>query len=90
MGKRTFRAAFGQAVRKRRNILDISQDEFAHNCGLHRTYIGSIERGERNISIDNMTVIANALEVSLSQLVNEAELLARAIPGEEDGQSVER
>lgn len=84
MGKRTFRAAFGQAVRFRRNTLGISQDEFAHNVGLHRTYVGSIERGERNVSIDNMTAIADALGVSLSQLVNEAEAFAKADLGEDN------
>lgn len=45
-----------------------SQESFADACGLHRTYIGSIERGERNVSLDNIAVIAAALKISVAEL----------------------
>ncbi len=49
----------------------LSQDELAERCGLHRTYVGSVERGERNISIDNMDAIAIALGLELADLLRE-------------------
>lgn len=45
-----------------------SQETFADAAGLHRTYIGSIERGEQNVSIDNIERIAKALKISLAKL----------------------
>ena len=47
----------------------MSQEDLADSSGLHRTYIGSVERGERNISIDNMERIAKALDVSIIDLL---------------------
>ena len=49
----------------------LSQEAFADRCGLDRTYISSIERGKRNVSLENLEVLARALDVSLSQLLNE-------------------
>jgi len=46
-----------------------SQEELADACGLHRTYIGDIERQQRNVSIDNIERIASALGVSISELL---------------------
>jgi transcriptional regulator with XRE-family HTH domain len=63
------RRRFGRAVRKRRERLGISQEEFADLCGLHRTYMGGIERGERNISLANIEKIARALRIALSELL---------------------
>ena len=62
---------FGKAVRKRRHKLGVSQEEFADLCGLDRTYIGGIERGERNVSLVNIERIAKALRISLSELLRE-------------------
>ena len=62
------RGRFGKAVRSRRNKLGVSQEEFAYMCGLDRTYIGGIERGERNVSLLNIEKIAEALKISLSEL----------------------
>lgn len=59
---------FGQNVRRVRTAQGISQEELAEQAGLHRTYIGSIERGERNVSLNNIVVIAQALRVPLSEL----------------------
>ena len=62
------RVRFGNAVRARRKKLRVSQEEFADQCGLDRTYIGGIERGERNVSLVNIERIAKALKISLSEL----------------------
>jgi transcriptional regulator with XRE-family HTH domain len=56
-------------MRLRRVELAMSQEKLAEDCGLHRTYVGSVERGERNVSIDNMERIATALEVDVSDLL---------------------
>jgi transcriptional regulator with XRE-family HTH domain len=55
-------------VRQRRQKLGVSQEEFADLCGLDRTYIGGIERGERNVSLVNIEKIAQTFKVSLSDL----------------------
>ena len=60
-------------IRRERVKRGLSQEKFAEACGLHRTYIGSVERFERNISIDNIERIAAALEVSPVDLLREAE-----------------
>jgi transcriptional regulator with XRE-family HTH domain len=62
------RVRFGNALRKRRQKLGVSQEAFAYLCGLDRTYIGGIERGERNVSLVNLERIANTLRTSLSEL----------------------
>jgi len=62
------------AVRKERNKLEISQEELGFKCGLHRTYIGSIERGERNVSIGNISKIAKTLKLSAHELLKNAGL----------------
>ena len=63
--------AFGRKVRQARLALGWSQEELAHASGLHRTYIGAIERGERNVSIQNITRLARALNTSASQLLED-------------------
>ena len=55
---------FGNRVRELRKKLGWSQEEFAHHVGLDRSYIGGVERGERNISLENICQIAAALGVS--------------------------
>lgn len=62
------RAAFGERIRTFRSRQGLSQEEFAHKVGLDRTYIGGVERGERNVSLDNIHRIAAALEVPASEL----------------------
>jgi transcriptional regulator with XRE-family HTH domain len=55
-------------VRELRAQQGLSQEQLAQRCGLHRTYIGGIERGERNPSLDNIGKIAAALSVKLTDL----------------------
>jgi transcriptional regulator with XRE-family HTH domain len=62
------RVRFGKALRKRRHELGVSQEEFADLCGLDRTYVGGIERGERNLALVNIEKLARALKISLSDL----------------------
>jgi len=60
---------FGKNIRKTRKRLDLSQERLAELSGLHRTYIGSVERGERNITLVNAEKISSALNVKLSKLL---------------------
>lgn len=61
--------SFGCRVRDRRKQLGISQEELADQCGLHRTYIGSIERGERNVALLNILKICRALKAGPEELL---------------------
>lgn len=61
---------FGKRVKQLRAARDWSQEEFAHVCGLHRTYIGQVERGEKNISFGNLVKLSSALDVALSELLS--------------------
>jgi transcriptional regulator with XRE-family HTH domain len=60
---------FGQNVRRIRNEAGLSQEELAFRAKLHRTYISSVERGERNVSIENIFAIADALQVAPGDLL---------------------
>jgi transcriptional regulator with XRE-family HTH domain len=60
---------FGENVRKYRRLLNISQEELAFKANLHRTYIGMIERAEKNITLINIEKIANSLEVKIEDLL---------------------
>lgn len=70
--------ALGVAIRIFRKEHGFSQEEFADLVGLHRTYIGGIERGERNVSLYNLNLIAIGLGVELSTLIIKAELIRAA------------
>jgi transcriptional regulator with XRE-family HTH domain len=59
---------FGKRVRELRRAQGISQEAFADQCGLNRTYISGIERGKRNVALCNIEAIARALGLSISQL----------------------
>lgn len=59
---------FGLRVRELRVARGISQEVLAQKSGLHRTYIGGIERGERNVSLENIQKIANGLNISIESL----------------------
>ena len=60
----------GQRIKELRTKLGLSQEEFAFRCELDRTYITSLERGKRNISLTNLEKIANAFNMSLSEFFN--------------------
>ena len=68
MKKNDYQVFFGLAVRKQRNIRNLTQEELASLCDLDRTYIGSIERGERNVSLVNIHKIASALDIEVKEL----------------------
>jgi transcriptional regulator with XRE-family HTH domain len=60
---------FGQRVRDERLRAELSQERLAELAGLHRTYIGSVERGERNLAVGNCYALADALDVPLTTLL---------------------
>jgi transcriptional regulator with XRE-family HTH domain len=62
-------AALGVAIRRRRERLGVSQSQLGAAAGLHRTYMGALERGERNVTIANVIAVARALGVRPSLLV---------------------
>lgn len=68
--KREILVKFGNKVRERRRTLNLSQEELASRAGVHRTYIGMIERAEKNITLENIQKIAKALEIPLDKLMD--------------------
>ena len=68
--KREILTKFGNKVRERRLKLGLSQEELASRAGVHRTYIGMIERAEKNITLENIEKIAKALEIPIDKLMN--------------------
>lgn len=65
------RQIVGNQIRRRRALLRISQQDLANLSGLHRSYIGGVERGERNLGIDNLEKIALAMRVEPWKLLHE-------------------
>lgn len=63
------RISFGQRVRKLRIAASLTQEDLALRSGLHRTYISSLERGRRNVSLENILKLAHALGVPASTLL---------------------
>jgi transcriptional regulator with XRE-family HTH domain len=68
-GSNDLSAILGQNLRKLRVAAKVSQEEFAARCGYHRTYIGGIERGERNVTLAVLETVAKALEVGPETLI---------------------
>jgi transcriptional regulator with XRE-family HTH domain len=71
--KTNVKKIFGAAVRSRRRQLGISQEELAERADLHRTYISDVERGSRNVSLENIERLASALDLSIAALFPQAE-----------------
>lgn len=69
MGKKRILIEFGDKVRELRKEMGISQEELSYKADLHRTYIGMIERAEKNITLVNIEKIAKALEIEVSELL---------------------
>jgi len=57
-------------IKRFRKELNLSQEEFAHKCDLHRTYIGAVERGERNVTLSSLERIATALNIDVPFLLS--------------------
>jgi transcriptional regulator with XRE-family HTH domain len=68
----------GRAIRQRRQSRGLSQEALAEQAELHRTYISMVERARRNISVDALSGIADALDLRPSQLLQQAEKLRDA------------
>lgn len=71
---------FGDRIRYLRTQENLSQEQLSYKTGFHRTYIGMIERGERNISLTNMAIFAKAFNLPLDELLkfnNAKELLEK-------------
>ena len=60
---------FGQRLREVRKAQRVSQERLADLAGLHRTYISSVERGERNVTIETVQKLANSLNVTMAELM---------------------
>ena len=69
--------AFGQAVRRLRTDRGLSQERLAEDVGIHRTYIGDLERGLRNVGLLNVDRVAHALRTDLAGLMSEVEVERR-------------
>jgi transcriptional regulator with XRE-family HTH domain len=65
---RSVKARFGSTLRKLRDERGYSQEELAERAGLHRNYVGGVERGERNVALENIIKLAKALSVSPQDL----------------------
>ena len=74
---KAFHKEFGEAVRKLRRQLGLSQETLAARAGLHRTYLSDVERGARNLSLQSIKLISDSLGVSLTRLFAEVESMAR-------------
>ena len=69
MSSKNMLEIFGENVQKYRKEKQISQEKLAEIAGVHRTYVGMIERAEKNITLRNMEKIANALGVEIADLL---------------------
>ncbi len=67
------RVAFGKRLRALREARGLSQEELGHRADLHRTYVSSVERGQRNVGIENVHALARALGVSAADLFVESD-----------------
>ena len=60
---------FGDKLRRLRKSREVSQEELAARAGLHRTYVSSVERGERNVSLETIDKLARALGLPMGELM---------------------
>ncbi|MGC4041948.1 MULTISPECIES: helix-turn-helix domain-containing protein [Flavobacterium] len=71
MNKSDILEKFGEKIKEYRKQKGFSQEQLAEKANLHRTYIGMIERAEKNITLLNIEKIANALDVKITDLINQ-------------------
>lgn len=71
--KNPYLVAIGRAIRERRERLGMSQEEFGFESGVHRTYVGGVERGERNPTVLMLEKLAHALDSSPARILQDAE-----------------
>src|SRR5579883_2246366 len=76
--------ALGQRIRDLRTERAFSQEAFADECGVHRTFMGTVERGESNLSFHNIAKIAGTLGIPLSTLFRDLEASAKALAAQPD------
>jgi len=69
LSDQAFLRHLGDRIRELRQARDLTQEELGEKCGLHRTFIGSVERGERNVSLLNLRQMAKSLRTSLADLL---------------------
>jgi transcriptional regulator with XRE-family HTH domain len=73
----TLRAVLAENIKTFRRQKAVSQDELAEQCGLHRTYVGSVERRERNVTLSTLEVLASALGVTVPDLLTKHDSLSK-------------
>jgi len=71
MDKSNILEKFGEKIKEYRKLKGLSQEQLAEKANLHRTYIGMIERAEKNITLLNIEKIANALDLKITDLINQ-------------------
>jgi len=74
MSKRKLNKLFGELVRQARELRQQSQENLGFEVGMHRNYIGMIERGERNISFEKALILIQYLEINIKELYDEVPL----------------
>jgi len=74
MASENIRNILAENVRNYRRNKNLSQDALAEKCSLHRTYISSVERCERNVTLSTLELLASALEVTIQELLSNREL----------------
>lgn len=75
--RKALRKDFGELIRERRKQTGLSQEDLGFECGLHRTYIGSIERGETNLTLENIAVLAVILHCEICDLMPSLKIIRR-------------
>jgi transcriptional regulator with XRE-family HTH domain len=70
MAKQDLRDVLAENIRTYRSENGVSQDEFAAQCGVHRTYVGSVERSERNVTLATLELFAKAMDRSVPELLS--------------------
>jgi len=72
MDKATVQGRLGRALRARREAMQVSQERFADSIGMHRAYYSSLERGERNVTIETLARVAKGLQMTIAALAKDA------------------